>query len=232
MKFVRKFAPHSAGFVAALAAVVILSGGVAVSLAGFSAQIVNNANTFSAGTMQLEESQGATTCYSTGTGAGGTVTATNSANCSINKLVGTLDQVPAGTPLTTTVTIKNVGSSAASVESLAFGSCAATAASDANGYVGSDTSGFCGLVDFSVGTASTCLYPANATAACPAIPTSSGTLAGAHTVGTITNSSTPGLTLLAAGASQSYTFTVMLDPSATNADQGLAASENMTWTQS
>jgi hypothetical protein len=40
------------------------------------------------------------------------------------------------------------------------------------------------------------------------------------------------MTILAAGASQAYTFTVMLDSSATNADQGLAASMQMTWNQS
>lgn len=236
MKTPRTFARllrRSPGLIAALAAVLALSTTASASLAGFSAQIVNNANTFSAGTMQLSESNGSVTCYSTGTGTGGTVTATNSANCAINKLVGTLDQYPAGTPLTTTVTIKNVGNTAASAESLAFGSCAAAAATDANGYVGADTTGFCGKVDVSIGTATQCLYPANATAACAATPTSAGTLAGlAGLAGGITNTSTPGLTLLAPGASQAYTFTVMLDPTATNADQGLAASQTMTWTQS
>ncbi len=201
------------------------------SLAGFSAQIVNNSNTFSAGTMQLEESQGATNCFSTGVGSGGTV-GTNSATCAINKLVGTLDQVPAGTPLTTTITMKNNGNVTASLESLVFSACNAAAATDANGYVGSDTAGFCGKVDFSVGVTGKCLYPANAAASCPATPVNTGTLAGAATLGSITNASSPGLTLLAPGASQAYTFTAMLDSSATNADQGLAASMTMTWNQS
>lgn len=220
------------GFLAAIVAVLALGSTAAATLAGFSAQIVNNANTFSSGTMQLSESNGATTCYSTGSGSGGTVTAANSANCAINKLVGTLDQYPAGTPLTTTITMKNVGNIAASAESLAFASCTAAAASDAAGYVGSDTTGFCGQVDFSVGTATQCLYPANATAPCAATPTNAGTLSGAATLGSITNASTPGLTLLAPGSSQAYTFTVMLDPNATNADQGLTASQTMTWNQS
>jgi hypothetical protein len=203
-----------------------------VSFAGFSAQIVNSNNTFSAGTMQLQETSGAINCYSTGTGGGGTV-GTNSATCAtINKLVGTLDQVPAGSPLTTTITMKNNGTIAATLESLGFGSCTAAAASDANSYVGSDTSGFCGKVDFSVGISGKCLYPANAAASCPATPTSSGTLSGAATLGSITQASTPGMTVLAAGATQAYTFTVMLDSSATNADQGLAASMQMTWNQS
>jgi hypothetical protein len=230
-----KFKTASARFGAlatASLAVVALSTTAMTSLAGFSAQIVNNSNTFSAGTMQLEESQGATNCFSTGSGSGGTVSATNSATCAINKLVGTLDQSPAGTPLSTTVTMKNTGNVTASVESLVFSACAAAAASDAGGYVGSDTAGFCGKVDFSVGIAGKCLYPANALGACPAIPTSVGTLAGAATLGSITNSSSPGMVLLAPGASQAYTFSAMLDTSATNIDQGLAASMTMTWNQS
>ena len=232
MPISRKMTGGFAGLVAALAAVLALTSTASVSFAGFSAQIVNSNNTFSAGTMQLQETSGAINCYSTGSGGGGTV-GTNSATCAtINKLVGTLDQVPAGSPLTTTITMKNNGTIAATLESLGFGSCTAAAASDANLYVGSDTSGFCGKVDFSVGISGKCLYPANAAASCPATPTSSGTLSGAATLGSITQASTPGMTVLAAGATQAYTFTVMLDSSATNADQGLAATMPMTWNQS
>lgn len=232
MPISRKMTGGFAGLVAALAAVLALTSTASVSFAGFSAQIVNSNNTFSAGTMQLQETSGAINCYSTGTGGGGPV-GTNSGTCAtINKLVGTLDQVPAGSPLTTTITMKNNGTIAATLESLGFGSCTAAAASDANSYVGSDTSGFCGKVDFSVGISGKCLYPANAAASCPATPTSSGTLSGAATLGSITQASTPGMTVLAAGATQAYTFTVMLDSSATNADQGLAASMQMTWNQS
>ena len=152
MPISRKMTGGFAGLVAALAAVLALTSTASVSFAGFSAQIVNSNNTFSAGTMQLQETSGAINCYSTGSGGGGTV-GTNSATCAtINKLVGTLDQVPAGSPLTTTITMKNNGTIAATLESLGFGSCTAAAASDANLYVGSDTSGFCGKVDFSVGT--------------------------------------------------------------------------------
>jgi len=222
-----------AGLVAALAAVVALTSTASVSFAGFSAQIVNSNNTFSSGTMQLQETSGAINCYSTGSGSGGGTVGTNSATCAtINKLVGTLDQVPAGSPLTTTITMKNNGTIGATLESLVFGSCTAAAASDANAYVGSDTSGFCGKVDFSVGTTTKCLYPANNTTPCPGTPLNTGTLAGAATLGTINQGSTAPMTILAAGASQAYTFTVMLDSSATNADQGLAASMQMTWNQS
>ena len=220
------------GLIAAVVAVLALSSTAAVTLAGFSAQIVNNANTFSSGTMQLEETQGGTNCYSTGSGSGGSVTSSNSVTCAINKLIGTLDQVPVGTPLTTSITMKNVGNTTAALESLVFATCSAAAASDASGYVGSDTAGFCGKVDFSVGYGTKCLYPANAAAACAATPTSAGTLTGANTVGTINQASTPPMVLLAPAATQAYTFTVMLDTSATNADQGLTASQTMTWNQS
>lgn len=216
---------------AAVLATAALALTTAVSVSGFSAQVVNNANTFASGTMQLEESSGSTTCYSTGTGAGGTVSVTNSANCSINNLVGALDQVPAGTPLSTTITMTNVGSSAASAESLVMGGCSAGPAPDDNGYVGSDASGFCGKVDFSLGISGKCIYPANPGAGCPGLPTGVGTL-GSVAGTTFTADSTPPLTLLAAGSSQAYTFTVMLDPSATNADQGLEAAMTMTWSQS
>lgn len=219
------------GLIAALVAVATLAVTAAISVAGFSAQVVNNANTFSSGTMQLKESNGTISCYSTGSGSGGSVSTTNSANCAINKLVGSLDQVPAGTPLTTTITMTNVGSANASLESLVMGTCSAAAASDDNGYVGSDTTGFCGKVDLTIGITGKCIYPANATAACPSTPTSAGTL-GAVAGTTFTNSSAPPLTLLTAGSSQAYTFTAMLDPSATNADQGLTAAMTMTWNQS
>ena len=218
-------------FAAAALAVIALGSTAAISVAGFSAQVVNNANTFSSGTMQLKEGNGSVNCYSTGSGSGGSVSSANSANCSINKLVGTLDQVPAGTPLTTTITMTNVGTINSSIESLVMGTCSAAAASDANAYVGSDTAGFCGKVDFSIGMTGKCIYPANASAACPAPPVDIGNL-GTVASTTFNNSSTPPLILLNAGSSQIYTFTVMLDTTATNADQGLAASMTMTWNQS
>ena len=86
--------------------------------------------TFLSATIQLEEGTGATTCYSTGTGSGGTVSAANSSNCGINILTGTLDQVPGGAGLTTTITLTNVGNHNATVASLVAGACAAAAASD------------------------------------------------------------------------------------------------------
>jgi hypothetical protein len=70
-----------------------------------------------------------------------------------------------------------------------------------------------------------CVYPASATAPCPTTPTSAGTLAGL-------SGASPTLTPLtvAAGASRTFVITVMLDATnATNADQGLLASQTLTW---
>jgi hypothetical protein len=47
-------------------------------------------------------------------------------------------------------------------------------------------------------------------------------------IGTI-GASTQSLGSLAAGATTTYTFTLQLDASATNADQGLSAAESFAW---
>jgi hypothetical protein len=201
----------------------------AFTLGGFSAGIANSASSFSSATVQLEESNGSTTCYSTGSGTGGTVTATNTnSTCSINALVGTLDQVPAGTALATTLTFTNVGNHNATVASMVTGACTAAAASDDSNYVGSDTAGFCGKVDVTVanttsGATDKCVYPTQS-AACPALSNSS-TLAG---LASTTFNAVP-MSTLAAGASATYVVTTELDTSATNADQGLTATVPFTW---
>jgi len=217
------------GLIASLAAVVALATTATYTLGGFSAGITNTSSSFSSATVQLEESNGSTTCYSTGTGAGGSVTASNTnSTCSINALVGTLDQVPAGTPLTTTLTFTNVGNRSATVASMITGACAAAAASDNGGYTGSDTAGFCGKVDVTVanttaGATDKCVFPTQV-AACPALSATS-TLAG---LAGSTFNAVP-LTTLNAGATATYVVSVQLDGSATNADQGLAATVPFTW---
>jgi len=217
------------GLVASLAAVAALATTATYTLGGFSAGITNTSSTFSSATVQLEESNGTTTCYSTGSGTGGSVTASNTnSGCSINALVGTLDQVPAGAPLSSTLTFTNVGNRTATVASMVTGACSAAAAADNGGYTGSDVSGFCGKVDVTVanttpGATDKCVYPTQASA-CPAL-SSASTLAGM--AGT-TFSAVP-LSTLAAGASATYVVSVQLDTSATNADQGLAATVPFSW---
>jgi hypothetical protein len=217
------------GLVVALGAVAVMATTAVVTLGGFSATIANSSSTFSSATIQLEETNGTTTCYSTGTGSGGTVTATNAnSTCTINDLVGTPDQVPGGTPLTTTLTFTNVGNHSATVASMVAGTCSAAAASDDSGYVGGDISGFCGKVDVTIGNTTSgatdkCVYPTQATA-CPSLSNTYNltTLAGSSF------SSVP-LSTIAAGANASYVVNVELDTSATNADQGLTATLPFTW---
>ena len=228
MSVVSRITSNKRGLVASLAAVAALGLTSTYTLGGFSATVADSSSTFSSATIQLEEGNGTTTCYSTGTGGGGSVSAANTnSTCSINVLTGTLDQVPGGTPLTSTITLTNVGNKAASVASLVTSACSQGTASDANGYVGSDA-GFCGKVDITIANTTTgatdkCVYPTQATA-CPS-PSSTYTLS---SLANQTFNTTP-MSALAAGASATYVVSVELDPSATNADQGLTATEPFTW---
>ena len=65
------------GLAVALGAVALLGLTAATTLGGFSATVANTTNQFSSGTIQLKEGVGSTTCFSTGTGGGGSVTAAN-----------------------------------------------------------------------------------------------------------------------------------------------------------
>jgi hypothetical protein len=230
MNIVRRLGSHKRGLVASFGAVAALGLTSAYTLGGFSATVANPSSTFSSATIQLEEGSGSTTCFSTGTGSGGTVTAANTnSTCGINVLTGTLDQVPGATALSSTITLTNVGNKAASVASLVTGTCGAAAASDNGGYTGSDNSGFCGKVDVTIanttsGAGYKCVYPVEpAGTACPSLSSSAtlATLAG--------QTFTTPMSSLTAGASATYVVSVQLDPSATNADQGLTATMPFTW---
>ncbi|MGO9963478.1 MAG: hypothetical protein ACLPUG_08645 [Acidimicrobiales bacterium] len=67
----RRIGSNKLALVTALAAVVALGMATSLTLGGFSAGITNSVSTFSSAAIQLEESNGTTTCYSTG--SGGTV---------------------------------------------------------------------------------------------------------------------------------------------------------------
>jgi len=235
MKIVRRMRKSTWGLLASLAAVAALGLTTMFTLGGFSAGIQNNSSTFSSATIQLEESNGAVQCYSTGGGSGGTVSATNTnSGCAINALVGTLDQVPGGTALTTSLTLTNVGNHAATVSSLTSTPCTAAAASDDGGYAGGDTTGvpaaYCGKVDVTVNnnTLGKCVFPTGLSTPCAA-PSQSGTLAGLGPA--VCESFSTNMSSLAPGASAVYLVTVQLDNSVTtNVDQGLTATVPLTWT--
>ena len=209
-----------------LAPLVIMAGVVATlllalattgALSGFSASINNSVNNAGSGTLLMTETQGVTTCLSS---AAGTVTALNAGTCAtINKFGGNTAMSP-GVPVTSTVAIVNNGTLPATTFTLTPAGCVASA----NGAVnGTDTAGFCGKIDITIydSTQAKCIAPA-AAGACPA-PASTTNLASLGTTAIVL--ATP----LAPGATRSFTFTVELDTTATNADQGLLASEALLW---
>jgi hypothetical protein len=231
MRILGRIRSNKRGLLVSVAAVVALGTTAAFTLGAFSATIVNPTSNFSSATIQLEEGNGSTTCYSTGTGAGGSVTAANTNSlCGINVLTGTLGQIPGGTPLASTITLTNAGNHAASVASLLAGACTVAAASDANGYVGADlaANAFCSKVDVTIANTTTgatdkCVYPTQA-ALCPALSNTNNL----STLAAQSFSTTP-MSALAVAGTATYVVTVQLDASATNADQGLTATLPFTW---
>lgn len=228
----RSIRRNKRGFIASVAAVVVLGTTAAFTLGAFSATIVNPTSNFSSATIQLQEGNGSTTCFSTGTGGGGSVIAANTnSTCAINVLTGTLGQIPGVTALTSTITLTNAGNHAASVATLAVGGCVVAAASDSATYIGADLAGnaFCGKVDVTIanttsGAADKCVYPTQV-AVCPAL-SNTNTL---NTLATAANFSTTPMSALAPAGTATYLVTVQLDASATNADQGLTATVPFTW---
>lgn len=207
------------GAVASLA----LASATMFALGGFTATIANTGPGFASGTVVLQEAVGgsATTCFSTTTNQ----ITTNSNNCTTINLFGTGNADP-GTTNAATVTLTNVGTINASTFTLTPGACTAAANTATAPYYGSDTTGFCGLVDVTIENTTTagsptCVYPAT-TGACPA-PSST------YTLKTLAANGPVSLGSLAAGSADTFVITSELDPSATNADQGLAATANATW---
>ena len=229
MSVVTRITSNKRGLIASVAAVAALGMTSAYTLGGFSASIADPTSTFSSATIQLQEGNGTTTCFSTGTGSGGSVT-TNQGTCSgINVLTGTADQLPGGTALHPPSLSRTWATRTPSIANLVTGACTAAAASDSGLYPGSDTSGFCGKVDVTIANTTTgatdkCVYPTQA-AACPAL-SNTYTLA---TLASQTFNTTP-MSALAAGATATYVVTAQLDSTAaTNADQGLTATLPFTW---
>lgn len=202
----------------------LLAVTTAVSLGGFTSTIVNPTNTFSSGTVVLSESNGVTTCDSTGgTGAGGVITATNSSNCvTIDDLGAPVNQGPGSAANTQTLTLKNVGTINGSTFTVAGGACAVTNATGTGGYNGADAA-FCSKVNVSIFNTTTgnCVYPAGA-GACPV-------LSNTRTLTTLGGAGALSLGALAAGATDSVVVSTQIDASATNIDQGLKATIPFTW---
>ena len=209
---------------------VLLLGAAVTAMGGFTATITNTGNSFASGSLVLQEGQSTTTCLST---ANPTAIVTNSNNCTTINLFGATNAEPGGTATTTSDTFTNVGTLGGSTFTVVVPSGSSCTVSHntgttslPNSYFGSDTSGYCGKVDITIEdtTTSTCVYPAGAAGAgCPA-------LSNTYTLATLAGATTPvSLGSLPAGGTASFTITTQLDSSATNADQGLAASVPLTW---
>jgi hypothetical protein len=201
--------------VVAIAVVALSTMG---ALGAFNATITQN-GTFTTGSIVLKEVGSSNTCYSAGV-ASGTILGGNSYSCTtIDTFGAPTGQVPGGSTTTQTLTFTNVGSTNATTFTATPGTCSAAGTGT---YYGSDTAGFCGKVDITIGNgASVCYYPAQASA-CPAL-SSSNTLAGLTSAMTIGSG-------LAAGASTTVVVNTKLDSTATNNDQGLEATQGFTFT--
>ena len=213
----------------AAASAALLAAVAPWSLGGFNATVTNNAGAPGSGTLLLQEGVGSTVCISTGSGtsSSSSISTNDNSTCPISLFAST-DLAPGSVPAAATVTLTNPGSLNASSLTLTPGACVAgdntLPGGLVNTYFGTDTSGFCGKVDVAVendtGSTPNCVFPSVTTSACPA-PSSSGTLAN------LASATLPGL---GSHASAIYKITVELDPTATNADQGLQATVPLTWT--
>lgn len=176
------------------------------TLGAFTASITNTTNTAGTGalTMQETNADGSVVCNSTDGGSANT----NSANCStINKYGGSMTMSPNGSPVTTTINIKNTGTEAASAFTLTPGACTQSN----NGSVNGSATDFCKKLMVKIVSGSTTVYNGSADALAS---------------GGVISLPAP----VAAGASVPFTFTTSIDSSAGNTYQGLAASQPLTWT--
>jgi hypothetical protein len=185
---------------------LVLALGMSPTFSAFTAQITNNGNTAGMGTLIMEESDGTNTCLSTD-GTNGL--AGNVATCtSINKYGGNTKMVP-GTPVATSISIKNTGNVAATAFSMAFSTCEPTGSSS-----------LCSKMLVEVKSGSTILTPDNSTAASLAGTTIDiRTMLGLQPIGSAAIPLTITVTLPSATA-----------PANDNAYQGLQISQPITWT--
>ncbi|QKE86121.1 hypothetical protein HL663_14740 [Arthrobacter sp. NEB 688] len=200
---------------ASVVAASVLTLSTTDALSAFTAQITDSVSTVGAGTLQMTETQSVggatTTCTSTD---GGSV-ATNSATCTtINSYGGATTLVP-GESSTSSVTLSNTGTHAASGFTLEPGACSQS------GDVSGSANDLCDTLLLSID------QTVNGTTTNVLRPTSLDDFRAANRSG---GSSGPlALGAVAAGASRTFTFTVTLPAGTGNAYQGLTATQGLTW---
>jgi hypothetical protein len=197
-----------ASIVTGVLGAALLSVSMTGTLSGFVASITNSTNTAGSGVIAMQETSNTgtpATCSSTDGG----VTA-NSATCTtINKFGGNLNMVP-GMTSTTSITIKNTGTVAASSFTLTPG---ANCVQSKNGSLNGTATDLCAKLNVVITSGTTTVFSGTA-ASLAGAPAASFTMPAAP----------------AAGASVPFTFAVTLASSADNSYQGLAASLPLTWT--
>ncbi|MGI3779711.1 MAG: hypothetical protein ACRYG2_02950 [Janthinobacterium lividum] len=200
-----------AAILTGLVGVAILALSMTSSLAAFTASITNSINTAAAGTviMQEQNAAGTVTCNSTD-GTGNNVTANTFTCATINKYGGSTTMVP-GQTVSTTVTIKNTGTSPVAGFTLAPGAC--TQSGNVTGSATDACAKFGLVISQTVGGTTTTITPAGST------------LTSLASGGALTLTAP-----VAAGTTITYKFDVTLAATAGNTYQGLAASQPLTWT--
>jgi hypothetical protein len=187
--------------------------------AKFSSQTINNANHFSAGTLQLQgQTSGSVNCFSTGTGSGGTVS-TNDAVCSGTPLPTV--ELTTSTVQSATTTLSSVGTATGAKVSLL--SCGAAEVAD------SSSSANTGLVYGGVtyGTAFTSPVHSAFTSTGIALSGATGTY-----VGTITSLTSPAtFTLVAWVKTTSTTGGGIIGFSNVQPDTGSTSDDRMLWVE-
>jgi len=221
-------------FIMALLATIALGVSIYSALGGFSAAIVNNGNSFSSGTLLLEEQvNGGTPCLSSPNVANGITTNINSSCTSNDYGVNPNPGESPGNVVSNTIVLTNTGTlTAPSMTLTPSTTCTVTGNPPGTGpnalSTGSDTTGFCGKVDIQIqlgtGTTASCLYGGASGSPCPTTLSNTYTLASLATNGPITLA-----TNVAPNSPITVVINVELDPSATNADQGLTATLPITW---
>lgn len=201
-----------------IACLVPLTG---ISLSSVNAESQNPANTFAIGTLALSDrSPTGTTCISV-PGASGSGTT----NSRCDAIFNFTKMAPGGNASHGSVTVRNLGTVPVSQLLLWTDGCST---GDAVQVAAHGQGDLCPVVIMSIhdDTHNACVFPASAAGQCPLLP-QAGTVAAfaaAHGQGQGLSLNPEGL-----GAGITYSFSLVLDPTAGNADQGRALFANFNW---
>jgi hypothetical protein len=221
MSSLRSFRRPRGRWATVLAATGLAVGIPAVAWGSFASHSVNNSNTFSDGTLQLEDTtSGSVNCFSTGTGSGGTV-GSNTTTCTGTPLPsGTLTTSSA---VSTTSTLTSVGRSSPTSGAVTLVSCGAAKVAD------SSSSSNTGLVYGGVtyGTAFTSPQKSTFTSTGITLTGATGTYVGS----TVSLTSPATFTLVAWVKTSSTTGGGIIGFSNVQPDTGSTSQDRMLWVE-